>query len=53
MSKLLFIDAAAKTLGVSTSTLRRWEATGRFVPLRTVAYTRIDGVRRVGQEARC
>ncbi|KGF80347.1 resolvase, partial [Massilia sp. JS1662] len=35
MSKLLSIGAAAKTLGVSTSTLRRWEAAGRLVPIRT------------------
>jgi excisionase family DNA binding protein len=35
MNKLLSIGAAAKTLGVSTSTLRRWEAAGRLVPVRT------------------
>lgn len=35
MSKLLSIGAAAKALGVSTSTLRRWEAAGRVVPVRT------------------
>jgi putative resolvase len=35
MSKFFSIGAAAKTLGVSTSTLRRWEAAGRLVPTRT------------------
>lgn len=35
MGKLLTIGAAAKALGVSTSTLRRWEAGGRLVPART------------------
>jgi len=35
MSKLVSIGAAARTLGVSTSTLRRWEAAGRLVPIRT------------------
>ena len=35
MSKLLSIGAAAKTLGLSTSTLRHWEAVGRLVPVRT------------------
>jgi excisionase family DNA binding protein len=35
MGKLLSIGAAARTLGVSTSTLRRWEAAGRLVPVRT------------------
>lgn len=29
------IGTAAKALGVSTSTLRRWEASGRLVPVRT------------------
>jgi len=35
MSKLLSIGAAAKTFGVSTSTLRRWEAVVGLVPIRT------------------
>ena len=35
MTQLLSIGAAAKALGVSTSTLRRWEASGRCVPART------------------
>jgi predicted site-specific integrase-resolvase len=35
MSKLVSIGAAARTLGVSTSTLRRWEASVRLVPIRT------------------
>jgi len=35
MSKLLSIGAAADALGVSTNTLRRWEAKGRLVPMRT------------------
>ncbi|MEW6764107.1 MAG: IS607 family transposase [Pseudomonadota bacterium] len=35
MSKLVPIRVAATALGVSTSTLRRWEASGRLVPLRT------------------
>jgi predicted site-specific integrase-resolvase len=35
MSKLLSIGAAAKALGVSTSTLRRWETAGRLIPIRT------------------
>jgi len=35
MSKLLPIGAAAQALGVSTSTLRRWEASGRLTPART------------------
>lgn len=35
MSKLVSIRVAAKALGVSASTLRRWEASGRLVPVRT------------------
>jgi len=35
MGKLLSIGAAADALGVSTGTLRRWEASGRLVPTRT------------------
>ncbi len=35
MGKLLSIGAAAHALGVSTGTLRRWEASGRLVPART------------------
>jgi len=35
MSKLVPIRVAATALGVSTSTLRRWEASGRLVPVRT------------------
>lgn len=35
MSKFVSITAAAKALGVSASTLRRWEAAGKLVPCRT------------------
>jgi predicted site-specific integrase-resolvase len=35
MSKSVSISVAATALGVSTSTLRRWEATGRLTPART------------------
>jgi putative resolvase len=35
MSKLVSISMAAEALGVSTSTLRRWEASGRLIPART------------------
>jgi predicted site-specific integrase-resolvase len=35
MSKFVSISVAATALGVSTSTLRRWEATGRLTPART------------------
>lgn len=35
MSKFVPITAAANALGVSSSTLRRWEASGRLVPTRT------------------
>lgn len=35
MSKFVSIAAAAKALGVSSSTLRRWEAAGKLVPCRT------------------
>jgi len=35
MNKLLSITAAARALGVSASTLRRWEAAGKLVPSRT------------------
>ena len=35
MNKIVSISTAAKALGVSTSTLRRWEASGRLVPART------------------
>ena len=35
MSKLVSISTAAQALGVSTSTLRRWEAGGRLIPVRT------------------
>ena len=42
MSKLLSISEAAKVLGVSESTLRRWEREGRLLPDR-----RTEGVRNV------
>ncbi|MDY0976805.1 IS607 family transposase [Massilia sp. CFBP9012] len=35
MNKFVSISTAAQALGVSTSTLRRWEASGRLTPLRT------------------
>jgi predicted site-specific integrase-resolvase len=35
MNKFVPITAAASALGVSTSTLRRWEASGKLVPSRT------------------
>jgi len=35
MSKLLPIGATARAFGVSTSTLRRWEAGGRLARVRT------------------
>ncbi|MCD2519655.1 IS607 family transposase [Massilia sp. G4R7] len=35
MSKFVSITTAAKALGVSASTLRRWEAAGKLVPTRT------------------
>lgn len=35
MSKLVPINVAAKALGVAPSTLRRWEASGRLIPVRT------------------
>ena len=35
MNKLVAIGTAAKALGVSTSTLRRWETKGRLRPART------------------
>jgi hypothetical protein len=36
MSKFVPITVAANALGVSATTLRRWEAAGRLVPDRTV-----------------
>ena len=35
MSKFVSISKAAEALGVSTSTLRRWDAGGRLSPART------------------
>jgi len=35
MNKFLSITAAAQALGVSASTLRRWEAAGKLIPSRT------------------
>ncbi|WP_371873524.1 MerR family DNA-binding transcriptional regulator, partial [Massilia phyllostachyos] len=32
MNKFLSITAAAQALGVSASTLRRWEAAGKLIP---------------------
>lgn len=34
MNNVVSISLAAKALGISTSTLRRWEASGRLVPAR-------------------
>ena len=35
MAKLLSINQAAEMMGVSKSTLRRWETSGKLVPKRT------------------
>ncbi|MCG5517253.1 MerR family transcriptional regulator, partial [Ectothiorhodospira sp. 9100] len=35
MKRLVSIGEAAKALGVSITTLRRWEASGRLVPEHT------------------
>ena len=40
MSKLLSIREAADLLGVSTSTLRRWEREGKLCPERTAGNQR-------------
>jgi len=40
MNKITPIGTAAKALGVSTSALRRWEASGRLVPIRTAGNQR-------------
>jgi excisionase family DNA binding protein len=40
VSKLVSIGEAAKILGVSVQTLRRWEREGKLVPLRTAGGTR-------------
>jgi putative resolvase len=61
MSRLVPIRIAAGTLGVSTSTLWRWEATGRLVPVRTeggqrrydLAVLRPGFVHSAPQEAQC
>lgn len=37
MSRLISIGQAAKILGVSISTLRRWELSGKLIPERTVS----------------
>lgn len=37
MNRLVAIGEAAKALGVSITTLRRWEATGKLIPERTTA----------------
>jgi len=37
MSKLVPISEAASALGVSASTLRRWDASGRLVPARSAS----------------
>jgi predicted site-specific integrase-resolvase len=42
MSKFVPITVAANALGVSATTLRRWEAAGRLVPDRTVGGQRRD-----------
>ncbi|MEX5745923.1 MerR family transcriptional regulator [Massilia sp. X63] len=54
MSKLVSITPAAKALGVSATTLRRWEASGRLVGSRSHRNRKlIDGVRQTVQEAQC
>ena len=40
MDKFVTIAKAASLLGVSTTTLRRWEASGRLMPTRTVGNQR-------------
>ncbi len=40
-SHLVKISEAAKTLGVSVDTLRRWELSGKIVPVRTPGGTRL------------
>ena len=37
MDRLIAIGEASKALGVSITTLRRWEAEGKLIPERTVA----------------
>ena len=37
MDRLISISDAAELMGVSVTTLRRWEAEGRLIPSRTTA----------------
>jgi DNA-binding transcriptional MerR regulator len=37
MHTIVAIGKAAKALGVSTTTLRRWEAAGKLTPVRTTS----------------
>jgi predicted site-specific integrase-resolvase len=59
MNKFVSISVAATALGVSTSRLRRWEATGRLTPARLYGSRShknqklIDGVRSAVADAQC
>lgn len=48
MDKFVTIAKAAALLGVSTTTLRRWEASGRLMPTRTVGNQRRYSLQALG-----
>lgn len=50
MSRLVSIGEAAKLLGVSTQTLRRWDVEGKLVPQRTPGGQRRYEVKSLGKE---
>jgi len=48
------ISEASKVLGVSITTLRRWEAVGKLIPQRTAGCQRwLDGVQQAVETSSC
>ena len=53
MGKLISTGPAAEALGVSASTLRRWGASGRLVPVRTEGEQRRYWMFEAVKDAQC
>ena len=48
-NEFIAIGKAAKMLGVTTTTLRRWDKSGKFEPIRTPSGRRMYSISQIGE----